>query len=282
MPQPVAEFRGCENLVIAEVLQDDENGYVTGEVSNLCPVASIAKTVEQSNSTSFYDNIAMINILAKGADTVTLIVPSLTLAQLAIITGATVDPVTGAYMSGNSDSSKTYALGYKLNRTNKCDRYVWRLKGQFTAVPDEQSDTMDNNTNTNNQTVTFTGMDTVFKFTNGGHRKDVVIDDDGKCNLASFFSTVITPDTQEALAVSAVSALSITPATKSATIGTDYTYTLSITPSGVQPIWVSSNPSVLKVDQTGKATPIKAGTAVVTATAGAYSSASVVTVSAGG
>jgi alpha-amylase len=131
--------------------------------------------------------------------------------------------------------------------------------------------------------VIYTGTLTTFAFTNGGRKRDFVIDErDGKANTTAFFSQVFTPDNSSALALSAVTALSITPATKSATVGTGYSYTLSITPPGVKPIWVSSNPSVLTVDQEGNATPIKAGTAVVTATAGAYSSASVVTVSTGG
>ena len=277
-----AEFRGCDNLVCARVTKDDATGYTTGTVIPLAEVATIAKTTEQSSETHYYDNVGKITIKAIGTDTVTLTVPAMVLEKLALVTGASIDPDTGAYSSGENDTNYEYALGYRLKLTDGTYRYVWRLKGTFSNVPDETSNTESNSIDTTNQQVIFTGTLTTFAFTNGGRKRDFVIDErDGKANTTAFFSQVFTPDNSSALALSAVTALSITPATKSATVGTDYSYTLSITPSGVKPIWVSSNPSVLTVDQEGNATPIKAGTAVVTATAGAYSSASVVTVSAG-
>lgn len=278
-----AEFRGCDNLVCARVTKDDATGYTTGTVIPLAEVATIAKTTEQSAETHYYDNVGKITIKAIGTDTVTLTVPAMVLEKLALVTGASIDPDTGAYSSGENDTNYEYALGYRLKLTDGTYRYVWRLKGTFSNVPDETSNTESNSIDTNNQQVIYTGTLTTFAFTNGGRKRDFVIDErDGKANTTAFFSQVFTPDNSSALALSAVTALSINPATKSATVGTGYSYTLSITPSGVKPIWVSSNPSVLTVDQEGNATPIKAGTAVVTATAGAYSSASVVTVSAGG
>lgn len=277
-----AEFRGCDNLVCARVTKDDATGYTTGTVIPLAEVATIAKTTEQSSETHYYDNVGKITIKAIGTDTVTLTVPAMVLEKLALVTGASIDPDTGAYSSGENDTNYEYALGYRLKLTDGTYRYVWRLKGTFSNVPDETSNTESNSIDTTNQQVVYTGTLTTFAFTNGGRKRDFVIDErDGKANTTAFFSQVFTPDNSSALAISAVTALSITPATKSATVGTDYSYSLSITPSGVKPIWVSSNPSVLTVDQEGNATPIKAGTAVVTATAGAYSSASVVTVSAG-
>ncbi|MFW2551481.1 hypothetical protein, partial [Klebsiella pneumoniae] len=63
------EFRGCDNLVIAEVTADDkENEYAAGAVEVLAPVAEIAKTVENSTDTHYYDNVGMINIRSEGSD----------------------------------------------------------------------------------------------------------------------------------------------------------------------------------------------------------------------
>lgn len=276
-----AEFRGCDNLVVARVTKDDATGYTTGTVMSLAEVAQIAKTTEQSSETHYYDNVGKITIKAIGSDTVTLTVPAMALEKLAIVTGGRIDPATGAYSSTEHDTNYEYALGYRLKLTDGTYRYVWRLKGTFSSVPDETSNTESNSIDTNNQQVVYTGTLTTFEFTNGGRTRDYVIDErDGKANVSMFFEQVFTPDNSSVLAKSAVTALSITPATKSATVGTEYTYTLTITPSDVKPIWVSSNPAVLAVDQTGKATPLAAGTAVVTATAGMYSSASTVTVSA--
>lgn len=276
-----AEFRGCDNLVVARVTKDDATGYTTGTVMSLAEVAQIAKTTEQSSETHYYDNVGKITIKAVGSDTVTLTVPAMALEKLALVTGGRIDPATGAYSSTENDTNYEYALGYRLKLTDGTYRYVWRLKGTFSSVPDETSNTESNSIDTNNQQVVYTGTLTTFEFTNGGRARDYVIDErDDKANVSMFFEQVFTPDNSSVLAKSAVTALSITPSTKSATVGTEYTYTLTITPSDVKPIWVSSNPAVLAVDQTGKATPLAAGTAVVTATAGMYSSASTVTVSA--
>lgn len=275
-----AEFRGCDNLVVARVTKDDATGYTTGTVMSLAEVAQIAKTTEQSSETHYYDNVGKITIKAVGSDTVTLTVPAMALEKLALVTGGRIDPATGAYSSTENDTNYEYALGYRLKLTDGTYRYVWRLKGTFSSVPDETSNTESNSIDTNNQQVVYTGTLTTFPFNNGGRTRDYVIDErDDKANVSMFFEQVFTPDNSSVLAKSAVTALSISPATKSATVGTEYTYTLTITPSDVKPIWVSSNPAVLAVDQTGKATPLAAGTAVVTATAGMYSSASTVTVS---
>ena len=56
------EFRGCDNLVYAEVLTDDANGITFGAVAPLAPVAEIAKTVENSSETHYYDNVGQIVI----------------------------------------------------------------------------------------------------------------------------------------------------------------------------------------------------------------------------
>lgn len=76
------EFRGCDNLVIAEVTADDnENAYTAGAVSVLAPVAEISKTVENSSETHYYDNVGMIIIRSEGSDEVTLTVPALPLQR---------------------------------------------------------------------------------------------------------------------------------------------------------------------------------------------------------
>lgn len=273
-----AEFRGCDNLVCARVLQDDADGYVVGEVTVVAPVASVAKTTEQNSETHFYDNVGMINIKAIGTDTVTLVVPALYLEKLALVTGAMIDPATGAYMSGE-DTNYDYALGYRLKLTDGTYRYVWRLKGNFSNVPDEQSDTESNDINTNNQTVNFTGTQTVYQFSNGGRRRDVVIDErDGKCDLTNFFTTVRTPDNIADLALSSVTTLSISPGGLSLAPGGSQTFVTSVVPADAAVTWVSSNPRVAVVDSTGKVTAVAEGTSVVTATAGMKAVSATVTV----
>lgn len=202
----VDEFRGTDDLYYAEVTADNNetgegNGYVTGTVKRLAPVAEISKTVETASDTKYYDNVAAITINAEGADTITLNIPALDLVTLADITGKDYDTTTGAFMDGEA-TPKMFALGYRLGLTDGTYRYVWRYKGSF-AVPDETSATKDAGTDSQGQTLTYTGISTVHKFTkatdaqgNAMPQKALVVDErDGLANLTNFFSTVTTCDT---------------------------------------------------------------------------------------
>ena len=191
----VVEFRGCENLVYAEVTDDRSSNYETGIVKSLAPVAQIQKNVETSTAKKWYDNKAMITIRSEGSDEVTLVVPALDLATLATLTGKKVDGTTGAFLDTPS-KPKMFAIGYKILLTDGTFRYVWRLKGSF-SIPDEEANQDDDGTDSNNQSLTFSGDFTVHKFEHGGEAaKAVVIDErDDKCDLSTFFSKVQTPDT---------------------------------------------------------------------------------------
>jgi phi13 family phage major tail protein len=273
-----AEFRGCENLVVARVLKDDATGYQTGAVVSLAEVARIAKTTAQNRETHFYDNSPLIQVKALGADTITLVVPALALATLATVTGAQIDTATGAYMSGEEDTDYEYALGYKLNLTDGTARYVWRLKGTFN-VPDEESETKSDSITTHNQTVTYTGVQTVYKFANGGRKRDTVVDErDNKVNVQFFFDSVMTPDSIGNIGKKDVTALSITPTTKEMAVGDTFRFTLNITPTGYTPAWVSSNPTVASIDAAGDIHALREGTTVITATAGTLAAAATLTV----
>lgn len=283
--QKTVEFRGCDNLVIAEVTADDRtNAYTTDAVQILAPVAEIAKTVESSSETHYYDNTGMIIIQSEGSDEITLTVPALPLDILALVTGKTIDPTTGAFIDGPA-VERYFAIGYRLRLTDGTYRYVWRLKGAF-AIPDETSSAENDGTDTNNQELTFTGVKTITEFENGGgpgvkgRAKAIVIDErDGKCDLTTFFSTVQTPDTIGNLATSSVTALSISPTTASVAAGATTTITPTTTPSGATVVWASSNNRVATVNG-GVVTGVAAGTAIITATAGAYSASCTVTVTA--
>ncbi len=203
MAQYVDEFRGTDNLVYAEVLTDNNEsgeGYTTGDVAVLAPVAEISKTVETASDTKYYDNKPALTINAEGADTITLTVPALDLATLASITGKTYDTTLGAFMDGEY-TPKYFALGYRLRLTDGTYRYVWRYKGSFT-IPDETSQTENAGTDSNNQQLTYTGIQTMHKFTKTGtSQKALVVDErDGKADLTDFFATVTTCDTLQAKA----------------------------------------------------------------------------------
>lgn len=283
MSKKTVEFRGCDNLVIAPIIADDlENDYTVGPVQVLAPVAEISKTVESSSETHYYDNTGMIIIQSEGSDTITLTVPALPLDILALITGKNIDEATGAFIDGPA-VERYFAVGYRLRLTDGTYRYVWRLKGSF-AIPDETSATENDGTDTNNQQLTFTGVKTITEFNNGGgsgvkgRARGVVVDErDGKCDCTTFFSVVQTPDTIGNLAISTVTALSVSPTTATVAVEASTTITPTTTPTGKNVIWASSNPRVATVSG-GVVTGVSAGSAIITATAGSYSASCTVTV----
>lgn len=279
----VVEFRGCDNVVVAEVTKDDSTGYTVGNIIPLAPVAEVSKTTENSSETHYYDNVGAIVIRTEGSDEVTLTTPALELGQLATITGKSVDPATGAYVD-NEGVEKYYALGYRLKLTDGTYRYVWRLKGAFSNIPDETSTTESDSVDTNNQSVVYTGNKTLYSFEAGnikGRAKAVVIDErDGLADVSGFFSQVVTPDNVASLAKATTTAISLSSSSESIVKDETATITATTTPSGQHVTWSSSNPAVATVSG-GVITAVAVGTAVITATSGNYSASCAVTVTAG-
>lgn len=279
----VVEFRGCDNVVVAEVTKDDSTGYTVGNIIPLAPVAEVSKTTENSSETHYYDNVGAIVIRTEGSDEVTLTTPALELGQLATITGKSVDPATGAYVD-DEGTEKYYALGYRLKLTDGTYRYVWRLKGAFSNIPDETSSTESDSVDTNNQSVVYTGNKTLYSFEAGnikGRAKAVVIDErDGLADVSGFFSQVVTPDNVASLAKATTTAISLSSSSESIVKDETATITATTTPSGQHVTWSSSNPAVATVAG-GVITAVAVGTAVITATSGNYSASCAVTVTAG-
>lgn len=198
MGDKILEYRGVENLVCAEVLTDDADGYSTGEVFKIAGVAELSRTTENSSETKYYDNVPALVIDSVGADTVTCSVSAIDLATLAKITGQQFDEETGTFVEGQREA-KYFALGYKTKKTNNDEIYVWRLKGKF-SIPDSTHATQTAGTESNGQEITFTGISTTHKFTKTGKpakaiNVDVALD---KADVSTFFDEVTTIDTLKA------------------------------------------------------------------------------------
>lgn len=169
------EFRGCKRLVYAEVTKDNNltgttqapEGYITGTVKELAPVAEISKSVETSSEAHYYDNKAAIVINSEGADTVTFTIAVPSDEVLADITGRVYDSTLKRFIESER-IQKYFAVGYILGEKGdgEDERYVWRYKGTFN-IPDETSATEDNGTGANNMSLEYTGIYTDHEFTNG-------------------------------------------------------------------------------------------------------------------
>lgn len=195
----IAEYRGCENLVFAEVTKDDSTGYTTGTVEELAGLAEVGVTTEQSSETKYYDNAPALVLQGLGAETRTFTIDHLPLKLLAKLTGQQIDATTGAILGGGDGvETKYFAVGYVSEVTSGIKTYKWALKGTF-AIPDETNTTKNGGTDSNNMSLVYTGIATTHKFTNCGKKVYVALEDttaDGKkIDMSTWFDTVQTPDT---------------------------------------------------------------------------------------
>lgn len=201
------EFRGCKGLVYAKIIADNNetgegNGYVTGDVKKLAPVAEISKNVETSSEAHYYDNNAAILIDSEGADTVALTIAIPPDDVLADITGRTYDATAKRFIESER-KQEYYALGYILGEKGEGEdeRYVWRYKGTFN-IPDETSSTENDGTDANNMSLEYKGIYTKHVFENGkgqgkkGVAKASFIRESANVATAEqWFADVATPDT---------------------------------------------------------------------------------------
>lgn len=274
-----AEFRGTDAVYFSKLTKDDATGYTFEAPVMIANTGQIQKTANSNSETHYYSNVGSIVIITNGGDTVTINTPVLDLNVVALLTGQTYDAQTKALVTGDIKEVPG-ALLYREQLTDDSWRYVVKYKATLSAPPEEISQTRSDGVNTNGQQLAFKCNKTSYAFTNGGNVDGIELDErDNACTFTNFFSTVYTPDTIGSLARSAVTALSLSASTSSLTVGDTATITATVTPSGSPVVWTSSNPLVASVDG-GVITALAAGTAIVTATAGAYSAQCTVTVSA--
>jgi uncharacterized protein YjdB len=146
--------------------------------------------------------------------------------------------------------------------------YVWRHKVKA-SIPDSQHNTKTNGTDANGQQITFTGINTIHKFTKTGKTAKAVIQPAGDLiSESAFFAAPQDIDKLNALAP-AITALSVSPTSGSVALGSTLTITATVTPSGATtPVeWESMDTSIATVAD-GVVTPVAAGGVTIKATCG--------------
>lgn len=197
----IVEFRGARDLVYAEVLEDTLENFKTGSVKPLAGLQKVSKSTATSSEAKYYDNAAALVIEGTGKDEVVFTISALDLETNADVTGQYYDSDTGAVVEGER-TVKYFAAGYVVKMTDGTERYVWRHKGTF-SIPNEESETENDGTDSTNQEITYTGINTIHKFNKTGKTaKALVVPDDGRADLSTFFDQVTTIDTLKAKASS--------------------------------------------------------------------------------
>lgn len=197
MPK-IYEYRGVEGLVYAPVTADTSEAITFGAVKDLAGVAEISKTTDSTDEAHYYDNIPAIVVSSTGSDEITISTSAIPLDVLADITGQYYDTTTGMFVE-QERTPKYFAIGYKTKTTDGVDMLVWRLKGRFN-IPDQTNATENDGTDANGQEITFTGINTIHKFTKtSASAKGITVDTSvNAVDEEDFFETVQTPDTVKA------------------------------------------------------------------------------------
>ena len=288
----VFEFRGVDNLYVAEVTKDDADGYVCSTPIYLSPVATVSRATDSSDAAHYYDNKAMIVVSSEAADTITITMAPPVLEKLAAITGRSFDQGTGM-MVDSPRQNKYWALMYRAKGTDGAYRYVSRLKGTFN-IPTTENQTENDGTDATNTEITYTGIYTQYEFTKGiydgntwskGSAKGIIVDTRyNAADVSTFFSAVQTPDTIQGNGTT-VTGVGLAPSALALTAGQKADLTVTIIPNTATNKGVtfsSSSDSVATVSAAGKVTAVGAGTATITVTTteGSYTDTCTVTVAA--
>ena len=260
----IFEYRGVSDLVYAEVTKDDKTGITFGEVKPLAGVAEIGKSTDSASEAHYYDNIPAVVITSTGADTVTIRASAIPLDVLAEITGQTYDQATGAFIEEEREQ-KEFAIGYQTKTTDGQIIYVWRLKGSFN-IPDQTNGTENAGTDANGQELTYTGINTIHKFSKTGKTAKAVNVNTSlqKCaQIPTFFDTVQTPDT--ITEASQVPSVSVVPSNAAVAVGDTLQLQAITYPANAVVTWTSSATTYATVDSDGLVEGKAAGSSTITA-----------------
>lgn len=195
MPKQYFDYRGVSDAVYAEVVSDTSEAITFGTVKEFTGVSEISRSTESSNEPKYYDNIPALVVSSTGSDEITINSSGIPLSILAEITGQYYDGDTGM-MVEQERTQKYFAFGYRTKKTDGSEVLVWRLKGTF-SIPDSTHSTEDDGTDSEGQELTYTGINTTYKFAKNS-KGAKAINVDTSLNLADvskFFDTVQTPDT---------------------------------------------------------------------------------------
>lgn len=119
---------------------------ITGAISaNFSPNAS--------NDTLFADDGPYDTASTLGAMSLELNVADIPAKDRAVLLGATYDEATGVLKQSSEDIPPYVAVGMSVKKSSGADRYIWYLKGKFTA-PDENNQTKADSINWNTPTIT--------------------------------------------------------------------------------------------------------------------------------
>ena len=193
--------RGLKNVYAAEILADDNetgtgHGYEADTPFHLIPAGEMSRTADSEKTDIWYDDVVFATVGKEGSTEISITGAALRPDILARITNKDVDAATGAVIDSGEFAPKYFALlGEAENLDGSSEMFVF-LKGTF-AIPEQADKTIDDSTDTNGMTLTFTAIRTthVFELKNKVAKR-VVIDTSITAlkQNADWTAQVVTPD----------------------------------------------------------------------------------------
>lgn len=198
MPINSGEYRpqiGLDSIWIAEVTQDDAEGYVAGTPEWLAPAAEASQEPTQNSETLYADDQAYEVMDSEGETAITLTITNLPLATLAKITGSVFDTASGQ-LYDNAGIPSYFALMFRSLKSNGSYQYFAFLKGRFNK-PSKELATKGETPEPKLSEITYRAIKTVYEFDLGtlNDGVKVVVGDEDADNFdpTGWFDAVPTP-----------------------------------------------------------------------------------------
>ena len=188
-------LKGLSEIFICEV-NDTDTGYTeVGTPEQLIPAGEMTASKSIDKTQFYFDNAMWDEAGCEAPTELSLIGAAVRPAFLAWIEGKDTDTTTGAILDDGDWHRKFYAISGKKDYTDGTSEYFWFLKCSFSGA-EEATKTKDDTTDANGATLPFTAYSTLYKFTDGKHRKVVRIDTATTTlkDEQSWTAQVVTPD----------------------------------------------------------------------------------------
>ena len=155
------EYRGIRNIVYAEVLKNDSDGYEAAVWEELSGCQSLGVTKNESSESHFYDNAARIVIDSEGADELAVVLSILANKTRAKVDGVAYDEKTDMIINVPK-KRKYFAIGYIAEKVDGTEEINIYYNGKFSGGG-ENHNTKDDGTEATNVEYAYTGVHTTAK-----------------------------------------------------------------------------------------------------------------------
>lgn len=154
---------GIDSLYIAEVTQDDADGYVADTPEYLAPAAEASQTPATNTATQYADDAPYDSMSYEAETEIELTVTGIPPAMMAKLLGREFDATTGRVYDNPGATPPYFALSFRSLKSNGSYRYFQYLKGRFSA-PTEEAATKGDSPDPKPTTLTYTAIPTLYAF----------------------------------------------------------------------------------------------------------------------